>query len=67
VSEFKDPFEQLGKKKLSNEFEDVEGTLMCEATGCYKVSFIGRYNEAKKFLTWRCPDGHDNSIDGIEL
>jgi hypothetical protein len=55
------PFDLIGKPVLENpKGEPVEGAFSCSE--CYSVVGDARYLDEVELLTWKCPEGHINSI-----
>ena len=58
---FRSPFDDLGQPKP----EEIEGTLQCFT--CYINVGTGHYDPRKRELTYTCPQGHANLIEGYDL
>lgn len=41
-----------------DESVEIEGSYSCPEQGCYKVTYLARFNERERVLTWVCPNGH---------
>ncbi len=64
----RNPFEEIMQPRLDNpRGEEVEGSFSCQEAGCYGCAHEARYLHEVKILTWECPDGHINKIEGFKL
>lgn len=62
------PYDDLGKPRLDNpQGEECEGAFTCQEDGCDKVATEARYLREVQILTWLCPDGHLNKIEGFRI
>lgn len=62
------PFEDLGRPRVENpRGEEVEGTFGCQEFGCYENVTVARYLPEVSVLTWECPAGHINKIEGFDI
>lgn len=60
------PFLELRHEPLDNpQGEEVEGSFACQE--CHKTVGTARYLEEVKILTWLCPAGHTNKIEGFHI
>jgi hypothetical protein len=61
-------FNSLGdKKQRFPKGEEVEGTFSCQKRGCYERATVATYFDKEKLITWKCPEGHINSIEDFRL
>lgn len=66
MSEFRNPFTELGRKRLQKpKGEEVEGTFVCQT--CYAQSHEARYLEEISVLTWVCPNEHTNKVEDFSI
>lgn len=64
----KNPFEDLGAPRLENpRGEPCSGVFACQERGCFEATTKARYLREVKVLTWVCPVGHINKIEGFNI
>ena len=64
----RNPFADLGKPRLAEQPEEVEGSFSCQTARCYTSPVSeAKYIRQIKMLTWVCPDGHVNRIEDFDL
>jgi len=61
--ELKDEF--VVQKMLADGFEEVDGPLQCQKSGCHEAVREGLYSEAAKVLTWKCSKGHVSRLENF--
>lgn len=37
---------------------EIEGSYSCPEQGCYEVSYVAKFNERQRLITWTCKNGH---------
>lgn len=61
---FSDIKKELDKKKAAEEeWEEVDGPMTCQTTGCWDVAQTGLYSKKLKKVTWICVNKHISSMD----
>lgn len=62
------PFKDLiDKNKVNKEpFEECEGAMSCQTTGCFEVAIEGKYYTNLDLLIWECSQGHQSKIENYE-
>lgn len=62
------PFKDLGKPRPEDiSWEEVGGAFSCQEYGCFKTVGEAKYSDSMQLLTWKCPDGHINKIEGFHI
>jgi hypothetical protein len=63
------PYKELfGESEVEDgDYEEVGGAMACQRPSCQQVAVEGKYYYMDKVLTYTCPDGHQNVLDGINL